>query len=191
MKSTLKTIIRNNLTTIGIYSFVILFFIVIDQVTKIYVHHNFRLGESVPVIENFFNLTYVRNTGAAFGFGGQYPDFFRYILFLALPVLMCAWLIKLIYMTLGKSTYLGMVYSLILSGAIGNLIDRFRLGFVIDFFDFYQGSWHFAAFNVADSCISVAAFFLVLDFLFFKHYKKIENQKNEEEKPNEQTSTNL
>lgn len=77
---------------LSLYLLVILTIIVVDQVSKIYVFHNFFLGESVPVIDGFFNLTYVRNSGAAFGFGGAFHDWIRYALFLALPVIACVWL---------------------------------------------------------------------------------------------------
>lgn len=147
--------------------------IVIDQWSKYVVHNSFYLGESITVIDGFFNLTYVRNSGAAFGFGGGFHDGFRYVLFLALPVVACLYLSYLLFKSCQKSLgILTWAYALILGGAIGNLIDRFRLDFVVDMFDFYQGTYHFATFNVADASISVAAGLLIIDFLFFQNKKK-------------------
>ncbi len=155
----------------------IIFVVVVDQVSKIYVFNNFRLGESVPVIDGFFNLTYVRNTGAAFGFGGGFHNYLRYTLFLALPVGACIWIAVLLYKSMKESLIMSFAYALILGGAIGNLIDRFRLDFVVDFFDFYIGKHHFATFNVADSAITLAAGLIILDYIL---QKKEENKKLEE-----------
>lgn len=139
--------------------------IVVDQWSKYEVSSNFRVGESVAVIDGFFNLTYVRNSGAAFGFGNAFHDWWRYTLFLALPVIACIWLIYLLVKTIAGPMIMSFAYALILGGAIGNLIDRFRLDYVVDFFDFYVGKSHFATFNVADAAISVAAGLLIIDYL--------------------------
>jgi len=146
--------------------------IVIDQWSKIYVAGNFYIGESVPVIKGLFNFTYVRNSGAAFGFGGAFDNWIRYSIFRALPVVACIWLVYLMVKSYKDELLLSLSYSLILGGAIGNLIDRFRLDFVIDFFDFYYGKSHFATFNVADAAISVAAGLLIIDFFIQKKKEK-------------------
>ena len=112
-----------------------LLIIIVDQWSKYVVAGSFYVGESIPVIDGFFNLTYVRNSGAAFGFGGQFDNWLRYTLFLGIPVIACVWLMVLMYKSVKGPLILSMAYSLILGGAIGNLIDRFRLDFVIDFFD--------------------------------------------------------
>jgi len=142
--------------------------IIIDQISKSKVASDFYLGESVPVIKGFFNFTYVRNPGAAFGFGGSFSNWLRYSLFLALPVIACIWLTYLMVKSVTGPVLLSAAYALILGGAIGNLIDRFRLDYVIDFFDFYYGKYHFATFNVADSAITIAAGLLILDFFIQK-----------------------
>jgi signal peptidase II len=139
------------------------FLILADQFTKGYIEQNYYLGESIPVIKDLFNFTYIRNTGVAFGIGADATELWRRILFLLLPVLACFYLVYLIWVSRKKTTYLGVAYSLILAGAIGNLIDRFSLGYVVDFLDFFWGRSHFPAFNVADSCITVAAGILILD----------------------------
>ena len=122
--------------------------ILIDQVTKGIVQSKFFLGETVPVIEGFFNFTYVKNPGAAFGFLAGASLEIRQFMFLLLPVLLSVWFVTLIWKTRHENFLLCLAYSLILAGAIGNLIDRFSMGYVVDFLDFYYGSNHFPAFNV-------------------------------------------
>ena len=144
-----------------------------DQLTKAFVKQKMFLGESIPVIPNLFHLTYVRNSGAAFGMLAYAPNYIRTPLFFALPVLACFWLIYLIWSNRNKNLLHCLAYSLIFAGAVGNLIDRFTMNYVVDFFDFFWGPHHFAAFNIADSSISIAAMILVLDLVFLN--KKKEN----------------
>ncbi len=145
-------------------SFVILLVIVLlDQVTKAMIQSSFILGETRSIIPHFFNLTYVKNTGAAFGMLADGPLLVRQVLFLFLPVVACFYLAYLLIKERKKAGLLFWSYLLILSGAIGNLIDRFSMGYVVDFLDFYWKDYHFASFNVADSAISIAAFLLILD----------------------------
>ncbi len=146
-------------------SLMMLGLIILDQITKSLVKSHFEWGESIPIIKGFFNLTYVRNPGAAFGFLAEAHSSIRRPLFLFLPVVACIWLVWLIWSSRNKPLILPISYTLILSGAVGNLIDRFSHGYVVDFLDFHINDNHFPAFNVADSCISVAAGLLVLDFL--------------------------
>ncbi len=152
----------------------IIFFVlvVLDQITKMIVHHNFYLGESIPIIDGLFNLTYVRNQGAAFGFMAQAESSIRTFLFLLIPILACVWLLFLIWQTKDSNKVLTMAYTLILTGAIGNLIDRVRFGYVVDFLDFYFKGAHFPAFNIADSCITIAAILLIWDFFFQLYLSK-------------------
>ena len=146
--------------------------IVIDQVSKSVIQSRFFHGESIAVIKGFFSITYVRNPGAAFGFMANADDSLRKPLFLLIPIIACAWLFVLIWKARNKNTILFLSYGLILAGAVGNLIDRFVLGFVVDFLDFYLGDHHFPAFNVADSAITIAAFLLVYDFILELKRKK-------------------
>jgi signal peptidase II len=140
--------------------------IIIDQISKAAIQSNLYWGQSIPVIEGFFSIAYVKNTGAAFGFMADAPLFYRQILFLALPVIFCGWIFYLLIKTLKGPFYISLAYALILAGATGNLIDRFALGYVVDFLLFYWKAEenHFPAFNVADSCITVAAGLLIIDF---------------------------
>jgi len=151
--------------------FVIVF---IDQYSKSYVSENFRLHESVSVIDGFFNLTYVQNKGAAFGFGGKFHDVIRVGLFKVLPVLACVWLLVLLLRSFRGPLLMTWAYTLILGGAVGNIIDRIRLDYVVDFFDFYYGRNHFATFNVADSAITLAAGLIIIDFIINKKQEQEE-----------------
>lgn len=143
--------------------------IALDQATKIYIHTQFRLGESITVLENFFNITYVRNFGAAFGILAESQPTFREIFFLTMPPVA---LIIILFILKGveKSDKVQTVgLSLIFGGAIGNYIDRIRFQYVIDFLDFHfysKASW--PAFNVADSAIVCGVGLLLLQMVFEK-----------------------
>lgn len=152
--------------------------IIVDQLSKGAIQTSLHYGQSIPVIDGFFSIAYVKNTGAAFGFGAGAHEIFRIVMFLALPVIFCGWIFYMLIKTLKGAFYLSLAYALILAGAIGNLIDRFSLGYVVDFLLFYWKTEenHFPAFNVADSCITVAAGLLIIDF--FVQQKAAKAQKN-------------
>jgi len=127
--------------------------LILDQWTKYLVHSTFKWGESVHLIPGFFSLTYVRNTGAAFGLMHKAPAWFREPFFIVVPIV-ALFIILSILAALPKGQKAGAIgLSMVFAGAVGNLIDRLRLGYVIDFLDFYLGSAHWPAFNVADMCI--------------------------------------
>ena len=135
--------------------------VLLDQVTKIAIVNNFFLHESRPVIDGLFNIVYVMNPGAAFGFLAGASETFRYIFFIGITVLVIALIIYYIV----KSTSQNIIYiislTLIFGGAVGNLIDRIRFGSVVDFLDVYIGTAHWPAFNVADSSISIGAVLMI------------------------------
>ncbi|SEM33935.1 signal peptidase II Aspartic peptidase. MEROPS family A08 [Syntrophus gentianae] len=139
--------------------------LLLDQVTKLYVVSHFQLHESIPVISGFFNLTYIRNPGAAFGFLSEASPLFRGTFF-SLVTLIAVGLI-LYYLIENKvgDLWLLIPLALVLAGALGNLVDRFRFGEVVDFLDLYIGTYHWPAFNIADSAISIGAFFLIVEML--------------------------
>lgn len=119
-----------------------------DQWTKALVRASFVLGESRPVIDGFFNLTYVRNTGAAWGMlGGQNTSL------TILSIVMLAVMIVFRRSFLGDTWEHRVALGLMIGGIVGNLLDRVRLGWVTDFFDFYVKGWHWPAFNIADAAI--------------------------------------
>lgn len=150
--------------------------IIIDQLSKGAIQESLYFGQTIPVIKGFFSIAYVKNTGAAFGFGAQNSEWFRIIFFKILPIIFCGWIFWLLIKSLKGPAYLSLAYALIIAGAIGNLIDRFLMGYVVDFLMFYwkDEANHFPAFNIADSCITIAAGLLIIDF-FIQHKAKKEN----------------
>jgi signal peptidase II len=147
--------------------------ICLDQISKLAVVNSLRLHESLPVIDGFFNLAHIRNRGMVFGLmnrpGFDFAFYFLVIASLTAVVIIMIWLFRL----KRNDRYLTLGLSLILGGALGNLIDRIRLGEVVDFLDFFVGSYHWHTFNIADSAITVGTF-LVAIILVFKSKK--ENQ---------------
>lgn len=142
--------------------------IIVDQVTKYILKINLALHDHIVVLDNFFNITHVLNPGGAFGFfAGKSPEIRKFIfLFLSsLVALFVLWFYKKC-----AETYIFLSYglALIFGGALGNLIDRFLYGKVVDFLDFYIGSAHWPAFNIADSAISVGMGILIGHILFNK-----------------------
>ena len=141
----------------------------LDQLTKFLVTLRLRPNESLPIIDNFFRITYIQNSGMAFGLMANVEPSTRTILLLFFPILVM--LILFTLFTRLKEIHPLSIYSycFIIGGGLGNLLDRIRSGFVVDFLDFhYQDRWHFPAFNIADCSISFGLFLLVLHFLFEK-----------------------
>ncbi|MDO4904648.1 MAG: signal peptidase II [Lautropia sp.] len=141
------------------YLMLALIVIVLDQVSKYLVIDHFEYGERMPVISGFFDLTLLYNPGAAFSFLAGHGGWQRWF-FAAIAMAASIFLLYLLRQNSGRgvsSTALG----LILGGAIGNLIDRLLLGHVTDFLLFYQGNWHFPAFNLADAAITVGAVLMI------------------------------
>lgn len=139
-------------------SFVVL---ILDQLSKLTIVSMMRLYESIQITP-FFNLTYVRNTGAAFSFlseaGGWQRWFFAALAFIV-SIVIAAWLARL----KRHETLLAVSLALVLGGAVGNLIDRLAYGYVIDFLDVYYRTWHWPAFNVADSAITLGVGLMLLE----------------------------
>jgi len=140
--------------------------IVADQVTKYWIVQSMRLHESIPIVPNLFSLTYIRNPGAAFGLLAGSSNAFRMVFFGVTSLFALALLGTILY-RLPEKDWVGQVSIVgILGGAIGNLIDRLRFGEVIDFLDVYVESYHWPAFNVADSAITVGVVCLIIHFAF-------------------------
>lgn len=136
------------------------FLIVGDQVTKYIIESSLALNESVVVIPGLFNIVHVKNRGAAFGLMADMESEWVSIGFTVVAVIAVAVIIAL-YRSLRPGEIITKVsLTLIGSGAIGNLIDRIRLGSVTDFLLFYIGEYQWPAFNVADSCITVGVIML-------------------------------
>lgn len=149
------------------YLLLVLFLFILDQITKWVIAQNIILHTSVSVIPGFFNLTHIRNKGAVFGFLAQTESpLVKNFLLLASLVALCV----VIYYFLkipSSQKFLKLSLSIILAGAMGNMVDRVGRGYVIDFLDFYVKKWHWPSFNVADSCVTVGAFLLIY-LIFFR-----------------------
>ena len=144
--------------------------VVLDQVTKALVNAYLPLHASINMIPNLLNFTHVRNTGAAFGLlnAADFPFKSTLMTLIATVALIAIAVYAARSSTHGRLVRTGLV--LVLGGAIGNLIDRATVGYVIDFVDVYWRGYHFWAFNVADSAITVGAAFLILDRFMTESY---------------------
>ena len=131
-----------------------------DQVTKQMIVKNFAWYETKAVMPHL-NLVYMKNTGAAFSMLSNAPALVFVLLGVAVSIGILLWLRR----NPRGQALVAVAFCLILGGALGNVIDRVTRKYVVDFIDFYWGSWHFAAFNVADSAISVGAGLLILDMI--------------------------
>jgi signal peptidase II len=152
---------RRTALTVGIAAVIVL----LDQTTKALVRAGLPLHDSVNVIPGLLDITHVRNTGAVFGILNTTDFPFKSTIMLALAVV--AFLAIAYYATLlpesDRVARFGL--TLVLGGAVGNLIDRAITGYVVDFVDVYWGDWHFWAFNVADAAITIGAGVVLLDLI--------------------------
>ena len=135
--------------------------VLLDQLSKLAVIDRLSAYVDAIPLTGFFNLVHVHNTGAAFSLFADQPGWQRFF-FLGIGVAAAAVIFYLLKKTAGRPRF-SIALALILGGAIGNVIDRVLYGYVIDFLDFYLGTWHWPAFNVADSAISVGAALLIWD----------------------------
>jgi signal peptidase II len=136
--------------------------LVLDQASKLWVLASLPRGDSHTVIPGFFNLVHVLNRGAAFGFLNTPDITWQRTFFIAASLLAVALIVHLLRSSRQESPLLFTGLGLILGGALGNLVDRVRLGVVIDYLDFHVGQYHWPAFNVADSAITTGAVCLLL-----------------------------
>jgi signal peptidase II len=133
----------------------------LDQLTKVLVMLKLPLGSQVPLIPGYLNLVHIRNKGAAFGLLSGWSAEFAWLFFVATTGFVLGVLGYLLWRLPDDHWPAALGYSLILTGALGNLIDRVRLGEVVDFIDVYWGRYHWPAFNVADSLVCLGAAVLV------------------------------
>src|SRR3972149_2294418 len=145
--------------------------VLLDQVTKAGIASKMLLYDSSIIIKGLLNLTYVRNPGAAFGFLSHAAPVFRSAFFILITVSAIGLIFYYIAMSKENEACLVFALSLILGGAVGNLIDRVRFGEVVDFIDVYWKTYHWPAFNVADAAISLGAFIMIFEML--RRKKKI------------------
>lgn len=138
--------------------------VLLDQVTKYFIIQYLRLYEIYPVFPGL-NLTLVHNVGAAFSFLSEAGGWQRWV-FVGLSSVVGIGIVTWLSRTPSNQKWLACSLSLILGGAVGNLIDRVQYGYVIDFIDVYFQHWHWYTFNVADSAISIGAIMLVIDTIW-------------------------
>ena len=151
-------------------SLIVVIAVILDQVTKYLVRLDIPLYSSVDVFP-FFNLTHLRNTGVAFGMLQNLPEGFKYPFFILVFLIAVVVIVSIIKNTEQKNWPMISGLSLILAGAIGNSIDRFRLGYVTDFLNFHwlgDPALNWPPFNIADSCITIGAILVIVTGLFRK-----------------------
>ena len=137
-----------------------------DQLTKFLALKYLSENKLVPIIPNFFNLTLVFNPGAAFGMFGNLPDFWRRTVLGFVSVLALIVVFRFMLKEARDDKIALGALTAILAGAVGNIVDRFRFDAVVDFLDFYYGLYHWPAFNIADSAITIGVTLLVVRMLF-------------------------
>ena len=142
--------------------------VLIDQLSKAIILKRLPLYHSISVIPGFFDITFILNPGGAFGFLAGQPSILRHVFFLGVSSLAVCFIFILYRKIPQTHSLLATAFALIIGGAVGNLIDRVRFEKVIDFLDFYLGKYHWPAFNVADSAISVGMAIFVYHLVFNK-----------------------
>jgi len=145
--------------------------VVLDQISKQLVENSLLVFETIPLLP-FLNLTLVYNEGAAFSFLSDQGGWQRW-LFVVLAATVTLVLIFWLQRLQRTDRWLALALSLIIGGAVGNLLDRLIFGHVIDFIDLYYNQWHWPAFNIADSAISVGVVLILID-AFFGHREESE-----------------
>ena len=151
---------KPKLIALVIISAVVIF---LDQISKNYILQAFEYGESVDVIKNYFNITYVRNYGAAFGMLSKVQADVRDLFFLLMPPFAMTVILIMLRMTKPSEYIRSVALCAVFAGAMGNYIDRLRFGYVVDFLDFhYHSTWAWPAFNVADMSIVCGVTVLIL-----------------------------
>lgn len=153
-----------------LWGIIIVLIVALDQISKYVVVKNINFGDAITIIDKFFYLTYWENKGAAWGIfqNGRY-------FFIAMTTVVSVIMAYILYKAENK--LLKASISMILGGAIGNLIDRILRGSVVDFLDFHFGTYHFPTFNVADSFVVVGTFLLAYYLIFI--YKEKETLSEE------------
>ncbi len=143
--------------------------IIADQATKWWVLHAIASYEIITIIPGFFNLIHVQNPGGAFGFFAAHNSQVRGLFFIVFSLIAVALILYLYRSTSVRHRWLLAGFSLIVGGALGNLIDRLRFGRVVDFIDLYIGNLHWPAFNIADSAITIGMIIFAI-YLITKKY---------------------
>jgi len=147
------------------YGLVVAAILFLDRWTKLLIQKRFDLNESVTVIDGFFNITYVRNTGVAFGIFSSVSSPAKSVLLSIFTACAAAFVVTYSVRSPAGNRLLQWALALILGGALGNLYDRLSYGYVVDFLEFYLGSYHWPSFNIADSAISIGVALLAIEII--------------------------
>src|SRR5574341_492783 len=139
--------------------------ILLDQASKLFIQATIPLGHGIPIIPGIFAIVHVLNPGAAFGLLAGRSASFRNPFFIGISLLAVGFIIFYRHRELKGDSLASFALSLILGGAIGNLVDRLRVGMVIDFLDVHYYQYHWPAFNVADSCITIGVSLMMLELI--------------------------
>ena len=148
------------------------FVVILDRMTKWLIAQKISMNDSVDVIPGLFRLTHVQNKGAAFGLFSESPSEFKVAMLILFSVAALAVVSALLWKNGNALNTTAIALSLVFGGALGNLWDRVAAGRVIDFLDFYLGSHHWPAFNVADSAIVVGALLLLSEIFLAPQEEK-------------------
>lgn len=155
---------KSSSRTALVWIWISLLVIFLDQYSKYWISNNYELHVSYDLMP-YLRLFLDHNTGAAFSMLAQYPELAKY-LFSSFSALVVMGLLFWLFTLQSSSRWVAVSISLILGGAVGNLIDRVRFGYVIDFIDVYVNQWHWPVFNIADSAVCVGAVMLVIDIIW-------------------------
>lgn len=155
--------------------------LLLDQATKAYVARTMELYHSIPVVENFFNFTYLRNKGAAFSIFAN--SSFRLPFLITVSVIAVIWIIFYFRKIRPDEKITAFGLTFILAGAVGNLMDRVRHGEVVDFLDAHWYGYHWPAFNLADSAICAGVFILAIGMFIEERRLKADDSAKEGKEP--------
>lgn len=150
------------------YFLVFVFAVVFDQISKILIIRTLPLYSSIKLIPGFFDLTHLHNPGGAFGFLANQSQLLRTIVFIGMAFIALVIILWFFKTTPVDFKWLRTAYIMILGGAVGNLIDRIRMGYVVDFLDVYYKEIHWPAFNIADSFITIGMGIIIYHVVFNK-----------------------
>ena len=146
--------------------------LLLDQISKWLVINHLDPHQILSIIPGFFNIVLVKNRGMAFGIFSQTRSGFYYYFLIATTIAATGVILFFFYWTKRNQKWLTVGLSFILGGAMGNLIDRVRFGYVIDFLDFFLKGYHWHTFNVADSAVTVGTFWLLINIMKGKNLKE-------------------
>jgi signal peptidase II len=147
------------------YLLLVVVILILDRWTKVLIQNHFDLNQTATVIDGFFNITYVRNTGVAFGIFSSIGSPVKSLLLSIFTGLAAVIVIAYSMRSPVRNRLLQVSLALILGGALGNLYDRLAYGYVVDFLEFYVGAYHWPSFNIADSAISAGVVLLAVEIM--------------------------